>query len=182
MCVYVLCVRCVPLTYFLGTRVYMCGHESRTGSSQSLWCWSSMLNPSSSTPSAIQAYMHIHTSTQTDTRSAFRRTTQHTLLSCMRAHTNMHIIMFFTQMNTLSVLWREMWATTCKHMCSHALMVQSNTITTMRHRQLSFCVKWKMSVMIIWCGTCCFFVLSPAQNYIYICAIFTDETKSSRTH
>lgn len=77
---------------------------------------------------------------------------------------------FYTHMNTLSFFHIERSEQPdLKHMCSHALMKQSNTITTRRHRLLSVWVECKMSVMIIWCDASCFFVFPPVQKYIYVC-------------
>lgn len=44
---------------------------------------------------------------------------QHTLLSCMLAHTNMHIIMVFTHMNTLSFLHIEKCEQPDPNICAH---------------------------------------------------------------
>lgn len=89
----------------------------------------------------IHARTHIRA--DTDTESAVRHTVQHTLLLRMLAHRNMHIIVFFRHMNALSFLHIEKWE-------QPYALIQSNMITTRRHRQLSFCVEWKISVMIIW--------------------------------
>lgn len=140
---------CVPLTYFLGSRVYMCGHESRTGSSQWLWCWSSMPNPNSSTPPSYRhTCAHTHPGRQT-LKVHFRHTAQTSLMHAC-THKHAHNRVFHTYEYTLILAYREMWGTTFKHMCSHALVIQSDTT---RHRQLSFWAEWKKSVMIIWCDT-----------------------------
>lgn len=157
-CVYIrvcVCVRvcCVPLTYFLGSRVYMCGHESRTGSSQSLWCWSSMLNPSSSTPSIIQAYMRIHTSTQTDAESALRQPGTHFSHACLHTQ-NTHMIVFLhTYEYTLFLPYREKWAARFK---TYVLTRTHETIKYNNHEEAQAAVSlgWMQNVSndhLMWC-------------------------------